>query len=47
MVSNQTISQIISNNNDLNKCTDCLIDEANKNGGKDNIAVAIMMKEAI
>ena len=47
MVNNQTISQIISNNDDLNKCTDCLIDEANKNGGKDNIAVAIMMKEAI
>ena len=46
MVSDEEIYSLIQNNSlDYQKCVEALIDKANENGGKDNIAVAIYQKE--
>ena len=40
-VSEELMFNIVTNN-DIDKITDLLIDEANRGGGKDNITVAVV-----
>lgn len=45
MVDDETIKDIVLNHQDLELATKKLVDEANKNGGKDNISVLIVRPE--
>lgn len=45
MVDDETIKDIVLNHQDLEVATKKLVDEANKNGGKDNISVLIVRPE--
>lgn len=42
MLKDETISEIIKTGSDLSEITDHLIEKANENGGKDNIAVVLI-----
>ena len=45
MVDDDKIMEIVLNHQDLEVATKKLVDEANKNGGKDNISVLIVRPE--
>ena len=45
MVDDETIKDIVLKHQDLEIATKKLVDEANKNGGKDNISVLIVRPE--